>query len=287
MSDLILVLGAGGQLGKEWTQFLEESECDFKAFGSKELDICDQGQVASAVEDLKPGLIVNAAAYTDVDGAEDNRERAFQVNGEAVKYLASACSENDVPLIHYSTDYVFPGKKEDMKQYPEGYPEEADINPVNVYGESKAAGERYLQEHMDDYLLIRVSWLCGKYGNNFVKTMLKVGREREQLKVVNDQIGSPSFADETVSISHELFDQGATGEYHVTTGGLLSWYDLAMEIFGEKNIDVEVDPVTSEQYPTEAPRPRFSKLATEKLESEGVVPSYWHEGLWRLLSQIQ
>ena len=287
MSDLILVLGGGGQLGKEWSRFLEENGYNFKAYGSKELDICDQEQLTGAVEELSPALIINAAAYTNVDEAEDNRDRAFQVNGEAVKYLADACAQNDVPLIHYSTDYVLPGRKEDLKHYPQGYPEETGIDPVNVYGESKAAGERYLQERMDDYLLIRVSWLCGQYGNNFVKTMLKVGRERDQLKVVDDQLGSPSFADETVSISHELFEKGATGIYHVTSGGLLSWYDFAMEIFGERKIDVRVDPVPSEQYPTKAPRPRFSKLATTKLEAEGIAPSYWHEGLWRLLSQMQ
>lgn len=287
MSDLILITGATGQLGQEWCRFLDEQEeYRYQAFGSKELDLTQPGQVASVIEELQPVLLVNCAAFTDVDGAENNRDTAFRVNGEAIKHLADSCAENEVPLIHYSTDYVFAGEKSDREIYPAGYPEDAEINPINTYGESKAAGEEYLMDRMDQYLLIRVSWLCGEFGNNFVKTMLRVGRERDRLKVVDDQVGSPSFADETVKISFELFEQGALGTYHVTTQGLLSWYDLAMEIFNEKDINVQVDPVPSEEYPTTAPRPRFSKLSTEKLESEAIIPSDWKEGLWRLLSRL-
>ncbi|MEP1150211.1 MAG: dTDP-4-dehydrorhamnose reductase [Balneola sp.] len=283
----ILITGSGGQLGQEWVDFCTKKNISFQSFSSRELDITDKDSVSRAIKNYKPDVFINCAAYTKVDAAEDNKDLALQVNGEAVKIIAQICAENRIKLVHYSTDYVFSGEKEDSKIYSEGYSEEHEINPLNVYGLSKRKGEEALLESDCEYLLIRVSWLCGRFGNNFVKTMLKLAKSRKELSVVNDQFGSPTFADQVVEQSFKLLEKNEDGVFHLSSKGIATWYDFSKEIFAQKKLSVKVIPVTSEEFPTKAKRPAFSKLSTQKISNiSGVEMIHWEEGLARLLKQL-
>lgn len=281
-----LVTGAHGQLGREWVQFLSERKADFSAFGSAELDITNPEQIKEMLQKKSPDVVINCAAYTNVDQAENESERAFLVNETGVKNLAEGCESIGAKLVHYSTDYVFPGIKEDMDRYPDGYPEEAGTGPVNVYGQSKLAGEVQLQKSGADFLLIRVSWLCGAYGSNFVKTMIRLGHERDALNVVNDQIGSPSFALDVVEKTFRLLEMNQTGIFHVSSRGPLSWADFAKEIFKQTGLPAVVNEVSSSEFKTTAPRPAFSLLSNKKITELGLAQSDWKKGLGKLLHQI-
>ncbi len=283
----ILVTGAGGQLGMEWVKFLGRMGLEHHAMTSKDLDITNSGAVDLTLNRVKPEVVVNCAAYTDVDGAESDVEKALRVNRNGVGHLAEWCAGNSIPIIHYSTDYVFPGRKTDLVTYPDGYPEDGETDPVNRYGESKRAGEELLFEAGAPYLLIRVSWLCGEFGNNFVKTMLKLGNERDRIQVVKDQIGSPTYAASVVKLSHQLLQQGHKGIYHITSGGMISWYDFASEIFRMAGVNTVVEPVSTSEYPVKAPRPAFSKLDSSKISSTlSIQMEEWDEGLTELMNKL-
>lgn len=283
----ILVTGSGGQLGSEWVDHLKQRDINFTACNSNELDITDSDLVNEVLNRIQPDIIVNCAAYTNVDKAESETDKAYKVNKEGVEHLINWCTGNDARLIHYSTDYVFPGRRDDIDIYPQGYPEDAETDPVNSYGRSKRAGEEVLLNSGIDYLLIRVSWLCGRYGNNFVKTMLKLGQEKDQIKVVNDQVGSPSFAGSVVLHSMDLLEREGKGIFHISSGGMISWYDFAKEIFYSTGMDTVVEPVTTDEFPAKAPRPFFSKLNCEKtvrfLETEMVD---WKRELHDLIKKV-
>ncbi|PWN08066.1 dTDP-4-dehydrorhamnose reductase [Rhodohalobacter mucosus] len=279
-----LITGAGGQLGSEWAKFLAAAE-GHKAIAltSSEMDITDPECVMSMLEAKRPDVVVNCAAYTAVDQAESEPEAAFRANRDGVRHLSDACAENDIMLVHYSTDYVFPGKAEDRSKYPKGYPETANRAPVNRYGDSKLAGEQELEKSEAKWLLVRVSWLCSASGTNFVNTMIRLGNEREELSVVDDQIGSPSFTFDVVDKTMTLLEKERTGTFHVSCTGVVSWADFAEEIFEQLNMDTGVIRVTTAEYPTAAVRPAFSLLATEKIRSEGLIPLQWKDGLRKLL----
>ena len=286
----ILLLGATGQLGREWQDFLKSGDhpaVQLVTFSSDQLDITRTRALAEELRGRRPDVVVNCAAYTDVDGAEEDRDTARRVNTAAAGDLAELSAELGFSLIHYSTDYVFPGSEEDRGHYPGGYPEDHPADPVNFYGRTKWEGEQAIRKAAGRYLILRVSWLCGVYGSNFVKTMLRLGRERDQLQVVNDQWGSPSFATEVVRHSWALLKAGETGTFHSTSGGLITWYDLANAVFDKKNIDVAVKAVSSDAFPAVADRPRFSKLNTEKLEAvPGCSVQGWETGLDRMLERL-
>jgi len=283
----ILVTGANGQLGQEWVKFLEIMDIPFQGTGREDLDITDHDHVKSTLDKLNPGIIINCAAYTNVDGAEKNTTTARKVNRDAVGYLAGWCGNNSAKVVHYSTDYVFSGASEDEVAYPDGYPENALIDPVNYYGESKAAGEKILSESGADFLLIRVSWLSGRYGKNFVKTIMKHGIQKAQLKVVDDQKGSPTFTDSAVEKSFKLLENGFSGIYHISTGGLLSWYDYAVEIIRLSGIETDIIPVTSDEFPFVAKRPAFSKLDCSKICNDlHIEMDDWKAGLEMLIKKI-
>ncbi|TYP95653.1 dTDP-4-dehydrorhamnose reductase [Fodinibius salinus] len=287
----VVLLGASGQLGREWQDFIErqdEDEFNLLAYTSDDLDITHYQQVSDELRKQKPDLVVNCAAYTDVDGAEDHRKLAQKVNVEAVLYLAELSQELEFKLLHYSTDYVFPGSKLDRRAMPEGYPEDYPADPINWYGRTKWEGEQAIRNTSSNYLILRLSWVCGQYGSNFVKTMLELGRERDKLQVVNDQWGSPSFTTDIVRNSIALINAEATGTYHYTSKGLISWYDFAEKIFTLSDINVEVESVDSDTFSTKAPRPHFSKLNTRKITAElGEVVDDWEEGLIALLEQLK
>ncbi len=282
-----LVLGAGGQLGREWKRYLEEQNEPHAAYGSSKVDITDRLSLFDAFNERQPDVVVNCAAYTDVDGAEDHANEAWEVNVEAVEHLAHLASDFEAILVHYSTDYVFPGRAEDEESYPQGYPESLDPDPVNTYGRSKWEGEQKVLDSNADHLIVRAAWLCGRFGSNFVKTMLRLANERDKLTVVNDQRSAPSFARNVVENSAALLQSEKRGIYHVASEGILSWYDYACEIMRQADIEVEVEPVTSDEFPQKAPRPAFSKLSTEKLRdvSDSRI-IHWKDGLRQLLPHL-
>lgn len=256
----ILILGSKGMLGCE----LMEVFNDFETFGwdKEEIDITSREQVNEKIEELKPSIVINAAAYTDVDGCETNKELAMKVNGEAVGYLASICKKIGAVFIHYSTDYVFAGDN------PDGY-KEGDIprKPLNVYGQSKLLAEELLKKNTKMYYLIRTSWLFGRFGKNFVETMLKLARNQNELKVVNDQHGKPTYALDLARRTRQLIEnQSPCGIYHLTNEGVTTWYDFAKKIFKLAQISkVKPIPVTSDEFPRPAKRPQHSILLNTKL----------------------
>lgn len=283
----ILITGAGGQLGKEWVNYCTHSGISFEAFTSKALDITNTQEVERLTEKVNPTVLINCAAYTKVDQAEDEEEKAEEINSIAVGNLSKVCAEKSIKLVHYSTDYVFPGSKEDQNKYPQGYDEEAPTSPKNAYGRTKYNGELAIVASGCEHLILRVSWLCGLYGNNFVKTMLRLGQEREELSVVNDQFGCPAFTKDVVVQTHELLKATKSGVFHLGSEGIISWYDFALEIFQLKEIKVKVNPVGSNKYPTKALRPSFSKLSTKKISTIPTIKILgWKEGLQNLISKI-
>jgi dTDP-4-dehydrorhamnose reductase len=288
MKAPILVLGAGGQLGKEWKFYFDKNDVEARYASSSDINITNFDETARAFEIVKPKYVINCAAYTKVDQAEDEPEKAMLVNADAVQNLARLCREYDATLVHYSTDYIFPGKIEDREKKPNGYDEEFPTNPINVYGETKFKGEQLLKQETDNYLIIRVAWLCGRFGNNFVKTMLRLGRERDELSVVNDQFGAPSFAFNVVENTIALLRQQKTGTWHIASSGITNWYEFASLIFQEQNIDVRLKAVDSSGFPTKAKRPNYSKLSIKKLsELEDSSIIKWTDGLKQLLRQLR
>ncbi|MGM0507213.1 MAG: SDR family oxidoreductase, partial [Bacteroidota bacterium] len=203
----ILVTGASGQVGFEWAAYANSRGWNLLAPSSEKLDLSQVEDLESYLEVHQPDQVVNCAAWTDVDGAESNPEQAYRINRDAVEGIARWTGKHRVPLIHYSTDYVFPGRAEDRQRYPSGYPEEAETSPVNVYGASKRAGEEAILLHDPDALIIRLSWVCGRHGSNFLKTMLRLAGERDRLQVVNDQLGSPTWAHTVPPVSTALVDR--------------------------------------------------------------------------------
>lgn len=282
----ILITGAGGQLGREWVDYLEESDHNVSAYTSSHLDITDSDAIHAVLSDESPDILINCAAYTNVDGAEENPEDAHRVNEIGVQYLAHACSRHGVKLIHYSTDYVFKGSEEEKTKLPNGYDEEYPPSPNNVYGESKRGGEVAIEKFADRWMILRVSWLCGRYGSNFVKTMLSLMETKDKLQVVNDQRGAPTYCFDVVEKTMRLIEMGETGYFHISSEGTITWYDLTKEIAGLKNHNIELEAVSSDNFPRTASRPSFSLLNTDKIEALGLKPIGWKPGLEQLLNQI-
>lgn len=283
----MMITGAAGQLGKEWMRYASEHSLNATGYTKADLDITQRESVEAAMDVFKPDVLVNCAAYTDVDGAESQPGSAFLVNERGVKNLSELCSVSGIKLIHYSTDYVFPGRAEDEEKYPDGYPEYAETDPVNLYGESKEAGERAVKHSGCDYLMIRVSWLCGRYGSNFVKTMMRLGGEKEKIDVVDDQIASPAFAFDVVEKTIQLIRQNEEGVHHLCCDGRISWADFAEAIFNVTGDSVNVNRVSTEEFSRKAKRPRYSLLSCEKAKVAGLELMTWKEGVKQVVGQVQ
>lgn len=282
-----LITGGNGQLGREWQDFLQNQQADFETLSSGDLDISDKAAVEKKLRSFQPDVLINCAAYTKVDQAEEERDKAMDINGTAVEELAQICSSLKIKLVHYSTDYIFAGKTEDREILPDGYPEDHPPAPENVYGESKLKGEEGMQKSGCEYLLIRVSWLCGRYGNNFVKTMLRLSKNHDELKVVNDQFGCPTFTENVVLNTFELLKLGEEGIFHISSAGEITWYDFAKEIFRQRDIPIKVNPVNSNEFPARARRPAYSLLDTQKIDNlPGISIIDWKTGLEKLLNQL-
>ncbi len=257
-------------LGDELVKVFKENN-ELTLWDRSKIDIADQKNVENKISGLKPEAVINAAAYTAVDLAEgEGKEIAHLVNGEAVGFLAEACKKNNSVLIHYSTDYVFGGENEN------GYKEDEERDPLNEYGRSKARGEKLLQEINPKFYLIRLSWLFGANGKNFVETMLRLAGEREELRVVNDQRGKPTYAKDLAERTRELLESKKPfGIYHLTNEGVCSWYEFAVKIFELAGMEIKVTPVASSEFPTPAKRPAYSALINTKLP----LSRNWQEAL--------
>lgn len=280
----ILVTGANGQLGRCIQDLaVEYSGLTFVFTDYRELDITSQESVNIFFENEKFDYCINCAAYTAVDKAEEEIEQAYLINAEGVKHLAIACNEWDTILLHISTDFVFDGQKDTP------YTEEDSPNPINVYGASKLKGEQYVQEILDKYFIIRTSWVYSEYGHNFVKTMLRLGKERDEISVVNDQIGTPTYAGDLAKVILNITSSSNNiyGLYHYSNEGVASWFDFARTIFKEANIDINLNSIKTEKYPTPAKRPAFSVMDKAKIKQElkfGI--SNWRDSLRESLSKV-
>jgi dTDP-4-dehydrorhamnose reductase len=286
----ILVTGKNGQLGRSIQKTVNtdtkignnQSPNDFIFVDREELDLRSESSISHYFGNNKFDIIINCAAYTQVDRAEQEAELANQINHLAVKQLASIASNQQARLMHISTDYIFDGESN------KPYLEKDTPNPINVYGKTKLAGEKALQTLMPmNALIIRTSWLYSEYGNNFVSAMLKLGKERDELRVVSDQIGSPTYAADLADaileiIEHKKFrDAGQTTQiYHYSNEGKTSWHEFAREIFKIEKIECEVNPITSQQYPTPAKRPRNTLMNKDKImEVFNIKISNWKSSL--------
>lgn len=276
----ILLLGAKGMLGCELRRHLEAMH-DVTALDSSSCDITSPDACDRAIKERSPDVVVNAAAYTNVDGCETDRECCFGVNAEGVKNIALACRGRGTLIVHFSTDYVFDG----AGSAP--YREDDAVGPINAYGASKLQGERFLAEYADRWLLIRTSWLYGAHGKNFVAAILNRAAAADHLEVVNDQVGSPTFAGDLAWAAGVLMEQGRTGVYHLTNGGRCTWYEFACKIMqyaGKETIPVR--PIRSDELKRAAARPAWSVLSTDKFSRDtGKEMRHWEAALKDYLIQ--
>ncbi len=292
MKPEVLLTGAGGQVAWVIERRAAAAGISIKALGKLELDITDNSAVHSLVSSFGPKVVVNAAAYTAVDTAEADKERAFAVNRDGPGYLAGVCAAREIPLIHISTDYVFDG----AGKAP--YTEEDFTAPVGVYGDSKLAGEVAVRAFLDRHVIVRTAWVYGVHGNNFVKAMLRLGRERDVLRVVNDQHGSPTFAGDLADalivlarrLIGETLPEEAYGTFHYTGGGAISWHGFAGRIFDlaarELGRRPKVEPITTAEYPTPAKRPANSVLDCRKIgRIHGIMQRPWEDALKEMLAR--
>jgi dTDP-4-dehydrorhamnose reductase len=282
----ILITGKNGQVGTELSR-LYQSRGDVVLTGREECDLSSEQAIRDTVGRVKPTIIINAGAYTAVDQAEKEPVLCFAINARAPQVLAQEAARLDALLIHYSTDYVFNGEK------AQPYLESDSISPVNVYGESKAAGEAAIAEATTRYLVLRTSWVYGAHGKNFLRTMLRLGAERPELRVVDDQLGAPTSAAAIASATARLVEESlssAPGIYHMTAGGSTSWCGFARAIFdaGVLSTQPRVQPISSADYPTPARRPANSVLSNDKFaHAFGFRLPTWQQQLNEVLAGMQ
>ncbi len=285
--ETILVTGSNGQLGNE-IRCLSEQYPDYHFIFTdvEELNITDYQQIDQFFKDNPIHFIINCAAYTSVDKAEQETDLARYINANAVRYLSQIAKKNHSCMIHVSTDYVFDGKH--YKPYTELDP----ICPASAYGKTKAEGENEVRNHAEKGIIIRTSWLYSSFGHNFIKTMLKYGKERGKLNVVFDQIGTPTFAGDLAKTILDILPQLATKTgietYHFSNEGVCSWYDFAKEIIELSDIKCVINPIRTEDYPLPAPRPYYSVLDKAKIKKEfNVEIPYWKDSLKKCLKLIK
>lgn len=276
----ILVTGASGQLGYDVCEELKRRKVDYVGTSSKELDITDPAAVERMLQEFRPDVVLHCAAYTKVDQAEDEPELCWAVNAEGTKNLAVACRRINAKMLYISTDYVFPGTGERF------YEPTDPVGPVNTYGRSKLAGELAVQSLLDRYFIVRISWVFGKNGNNFVKTMLRLAETRTELNVVCDQIGSPTYTADLASLLCDMVQTEKYGIYHATNEGVCSWAEFAEEIFRIAGKNVRVHSIPTSAYPTPAARPLNSRMNKQHLKENGfsAMPQ-WRSALKRYIEE--
>lgn len=276
---MYLITGGNGQLGTELRHLLDETGVTYVSTDSQEMDITDAKATMAKIQEIKPEVIFHCAAYTAVDQAEDEGKALDErINVEGTRNVAQAAKAVGATLVYISTDYVFDGTKKEGE-----YRVDDPVNPQNEYGRTKLLGEQVVQEIMNDYYIIRTSWVFGQYGHNFVFTMQRLAKEHESLTVVNDQFGRPTWTRTLAEFMKYVIDHRApTGIYHLSNDNHCSWYEFAREIL--KEFVVEVKPVTSEQYPQKAKRPQYSVMDLSKAKAIGFEIPTWQEALEQMLS---
>ena len=261
----ILVTGSNGMLGHDLIDVLKDNH-ELILTTSKTLDITDKDKVIEFIRENNPDIVINSAAYTDVDGCEENQDIAYAVNGDGVENLALGCREVDCPLVHVSTDYVFDGTARDPIR------EDGKIGPISVYGKSKLKGEEAIQKILDKFFIVRTAWLYGINGGNFPKTMLELAKNHSEITVVYDEVGTPTYTPDLAYAISQLIDTDYYGIYHITNSGHCSWCEFARYIFEVAGSDVNVIPVTASEFARPAPRPHYSVLENKRWIDKGFEP---------------
>ena len=278
----ILVTGVKGQLGHDVVNELAKRGHTPIGVDVEEKDITDASAVEKEMKKEPLDAVIHCAAYTAVDAAEDNREICMRVNAEGTRNIARVCRELDLKMVYISTDYVFDGEGE--------RPWEPDDprDPLNVYGESKYQGELAVEEYLEKYFTVRIAWVFGVNGKNFIKTMLRLAESQKEINVVNDQIGSPTYTYDLAVLLVDMVETEKYGRYHATNEGLCTWYEFAKEIFRQAEVDIRVNPVSSDEFPAKAKRPHNSRMDKRKLVRNGFRPlPPWQDALKRYLEIIR
>jgi len=257
----LLIVGADGQLGTDMARLLAPLSA-VTALTFHDLDIMDRPSLKQAIESARPDVVVNCAAYTAVDRAETEQDAAYRVNVLGARNVSQAARRAGARVVYFSTDYVFDGTAS------EPYDEEAPTGPLSVYGRTKLQGEQATREANPDHLILRLAWMYGSTGHNFVRTILRLAREKDELRIVDDQVGSPTFTEDVVHQLWTAIEDGCSGTYHCVNTGQASWYEFASQIVRLSGSAVPVVPITSVDYPTAARRPAFSALSDRRLELE-------------------
>lgn len=277
----ILVTGFSGQLGYDVYHQGIKRKLEMIGVGSKELDITKEQDVYQFVKKVKPDAIIHCAAYTAVDKAEDDRELCWNVNVDGTKYLVNAAKEVNAKFMYISTDYVFDGKGETP------FLETDKATPVGYYGLTKYEAEKIVESSINEFFIVRISWVFGLNGNNFIKTMLRLAETRNELNVVGDQYGSPTYTFDLACLLIDMIQSNKYGAYHASNEGFCSWAEFAKEIFNQANKQVKVNAITTEEYPTRAIRPKNSRMSKEKLSSSGFKPlPKWEVALQHYINQL-
>lgn len=277
----ILITGAKGQLATDIVSALkDEKDISLLLADIDELDITDENKVKKYFDENKIDMVIHTAAWTRVDDAENNKEIVYKINVLGTKYLVDNCDKKNIPMIYFSTDYVFGGEGD------KPYKEDDKINPLGYYAVTKYEGEKEVMR-LKKYFILRISWVFGKNGNNFINTMLRLSETHDTLTVVNDQVGSPTYTVDVASVIKQFVRSDKYGVYHVTNEGYVSWADFAREIFKKANKNVKVIDVTTEEYNAKAMRPKNSRLDKSKLRENGFTPlPTWEDALDRYLRSL-
>lgn len=278
----VLVTGTKGQLGYDVVNELEKRGYTAVAVDIEEMDITDAVSVERVITEAEVEAVIHCAAYTAVDAAEDNVEICRRVNAEGTENIAKVCKKLDLKMIYISTDYVFDGEGE------RPWEPDDERHPLNVYGQTKYEGELAVEKYLEKYFIVRIAWVFGVNGKNFIKTMLKLSETHEELNVVDDQVGSPTYTYDLAVLLVDMVESDKYGRYHATNEGLCTWYEFAKEIFRQAGVEVKVNPVTSDMFPAKAKRPKNSRMSKEKLDANGFhrLPT-WQDALERYLSEIR
>ncbi len=270
----ILVTGSTGQLGSDVVKELLKRGYSTLSPNRSELNLCSEDNIRNYILNSNCEAIVHCAAYTQVDKAEDEKDLCIKINTTATKHIVKCAKILDIPMIYISTDYVFDGTKDGK------YTENDETNPINIYGESKLAGEKYVQEILDKYYIVRTSWVFNINGKNFIETMLRLSKANNQLSIVNDQIGSPTYTKDLSRLLVDMLETSKYGLYHATNEGYCSWYEFANTIFKLANINIDIKAINSNEYASRAKRPLNSKLSKDKLIEYGFKPlPHWEDAL--------
>lgn len=278
----VLVTGVKGQLGYDVVNELTKRGHIAIGTDIEEMDITNADSVDAVIKENVPDAVIHCAAYTAVDAAEDNAKLCRKINAEGTQNIANVCKELDIKMTYISTDYVFDGEGE------RPWEPDDERTPLNVYGQTKYEGELAVQNTVDKYFIVRIAWVFGVNGKNFIKTMLNLGKTRDSLTVVNDQFGSPTYTFDLARLLVDMVETDKYGIYHATNEGICTWYEFACEIFKQAGMDVKVSPVSSAEYPAKAKRPSNSRMSKEKLTENGFekLPT-WQDALSRYLKEIQ